>query len=336
MSEHQSSHVPANNDFAFSPLMRRPIREDFPDVAFPNNDERLDAFIDTIKAELAKDGKTLETAGSITIAFPQRIKYQPRRVWYEGPVQRVSDRQGEIQEMMHGIQKKLEDKTGVKWPLAEDTYSTRYLNRAQNNAVDFYDVMFDAEEYDYFKQQHFVTVGGGSKPNKDQRYFIVYDDIFDRGSTMASLISHIESQGGKVLAAAADKFSGPTSPRIASDPHWIRNSHGEEAESAAIAGLNGGDRDSLNTDKEKAWYDIGAKLGKLGLDVRYLTYPERSTLEGSKKITQEDHVRSIPSDKLVAELIENADQTSQKLVSNEDKLILQDKLQAQQERGGRH
>lgn len=259
---------------------------------FPDYKAALEAFsksgiadniIATVKTELAKDGLTLETAPPISIAFPQRLVPIPKfsRPYLPLDVpEKTREEMGLInsgiakenakraqddkierearKETILLLQKQLEEKTGKKWPIADDIYQIDNRKRYMTGCADY-------------GQARFASASA-LKPSDNRRYFVVFDDALVTGNAVVNLIGYIEQNGGRKVLAAAFEQGEPT--KLIPDRDWIEKEHGATIAKAAEHGFNGG-KPNFPTEKENMACRWAIACKTLGVDVRDILPLER-------------------------------------------------------------
>jgi len=183
---------------------RIPIRADFPAVAgyllsssqkqktgyyagfyvAPN----LSPILATLEEELRKHGKSLDTVGSISIAYPHKL---PGPETYN-PATRYA----------HNLRRDLAELAPqVDWRVASGIYEKKRLDRSEKQSC-FY-MLAARQEYAYEPALQ-------RQPLRGKEFFITIDDVVEAGTTMASLISFLEQNHGPVLMAVQPHLSKTT------------------------------------------------------------------------------------------------------------------------------
>lgn len=180
-----------------NPAVRVALRPDMPPVIDRESTAHLLAVL---KAELAKCGDTLQTAGEITIAFPQKDPDLFRSHVNSGK-ESAGFVAGAIRQ---AITDAGEDAAQLKLTIADAICETRHLDRSFRTGV-----MHSLTARQVFcvnARRHAKKPIAFLDPARagGRHYFVIADWLVSSATTMANLASFIEHNGGHVLAAVAD------------------------------------------------------------------------------------------------------------------------------------
>ncbi len=179
------------NFIVTNPPRRQEIRPDFPNAFDLYVETNMISFFEFINKEVKKS--PIET---IYIAYPHK---HPKK-FSDPHVANVNH----LQKVQMILEKKLPQ---INWRIADSIVDTIQLDRSGNqNSVhaltgkQVYE-LYENQPFHSSKEPHnpFVSSNGEcSNP-----YFIVFDHKIEQGTTMASMISFLEHNGGKVLAVGS-------------------------------------------------------------------------------------------------------------------------------------
>jgi len=177
--------VPAfNGARAFeNPRFRVPIRADFPKIINPYNFR--DVAIN-IRDELEKRGLRFEDIEQINLSFPHKEGSRHNNGAQSARI--LTDNLGDL----------LPQK---RWVMARGIFDAAHLGRSENQSA--VHALTERHVYgvDMEKQQRELPF---LRENfQGESYFILVDDCFEQGTTLANLHSFIEHNGGTVLGAYA-------------------------------------------------------------------------------------------------------------------------------------
>lgn len=181
-----------NNRILENPSERCAIRADFPSVKVyrPDDEENSQRLMDVIRKELAKHGESLESVGSITIAYPHK-----HPDIFPGHKNRAAEHVGQF------IQAMLDAAPDIKWLTADAVCETHKLNRSKDQTS--LHALTAKQEYGLHLPSQKEALPF-LHPAKDKAsFFVIVDDAVLQGTTVANLMNFIEHNGGKVLMVSA-------------------------------------------------------------------------------------------------------------------------------------
>lgn len=264
-----------------NPDMRLPLRADMPPVI---SFLQTGLFLQMLERELAKCGDTLASAGTITVAYPQK---DPRLF----PGHRNKGRSSGsafIATMRDALAAR---GVSVDWQRADAICETRHLDRSGNQSSlhaltsrQSFGLCAEAQKtpLDFLEMS---AVDGGARP-----YVVVVDWCMEQGTTLAELISYIEHNGGHVLLATVEGSDGSQSlvPLPARAGGTVALA--PEFAAAATAGLlpkigralsRAAQREGIVLTTHAALTQVEARLNASGRSLKTLTSGEAARLEST-------------------------------------------------------
>lgn len=178
-----------------NPDMRVPLRADFPFVLSTQNPTQL---LEVITAELAKRGKTLESVGEITIAYPRKdTRLFPGYNNSKGEVASYDTIRALKKAWKRAGQR---GRFPIKLLRADMIGETAYLDRSHNQ--DSLHVVTHRQQYVARRPWLGRSIPFLRADHADrEHYFIIADQYVEQGTTVASLASYLTHNSGHVLAA---------------------------------------------------------------------------------------------------------------------------------------
>jgi len=182
-------HLPPQGPLE-NPKKRAEIPADFPQTISPYSPQEA---LDVIRAELAKQGTTLEEAGRINLAYPHK-----HPVLFPQQVNAAEARVEKFRDCMKALA------PHVDWVVASALCERVHLNRSGNPSSAH--ALTGKQVYDIYMpaQKDPFPFGEGKAAGE---YFVVVDWTIEQGTTIANLMSYIRHNGGTVLMALADQHA---------------------------------------------------------------------------------------------------------------------------------
>lgn len=173
-----------------NPKKRAEIPADFPQTISPYSPQEA---LDVIRAELAKQGTTLEDARRINLAYPHK-----HPVLFPEQVNAAEVRVEKFRDCMKALA------PHVEWVVANALCERVHLNRSGNPSSTH--ALTGRQVYDIYMpaQKDPFPFGEGKSAGE---YFVVVDWTIEQGTTIANLMSYIRHNGGTVLMALADQHA---------------------------------------------------------------------------------------------------------------------------------
>lgn len=198
-----------------NPPCRAPIRADFPAVADLSGG--VAQLLSRLAQELAKRNTSLHTVGSINVIYPQKH-----------PVREAGHFNRAVKTVTDAVTALRREFPFINWTMVEAFYERHSFSRTKDQSA--LRALTCRQEYgvDPDLQKQILPFLYGAMPGRD--YFVMIDDTFWQGTTLANLAGFIEFNGGTVLLAAAESF-GTLSHHLAqqSAPLWQIAGGGTEA-----------------------------------------------------------------------------------------------------------
>lgn len=166
-----------------NPTVKAHIRPDFP--AIFNHSDRAESFA-VIGQELAKHGETFDSGATIIIAYPHKHPDKDPEWRLEGTAELFGWR-GEA----HAPK--------TKWEVAHGIFETVPLCRTFNQSTQH--ALAGRQIYDVDTALQQKPLSFLDENDTARKFFVIIDDTFIKGTTIANLRSYIEHNGGIVLAA---------------------------------------------------------------------------------------------------------------------------------------
>lgn len=171
-----------------NPPVRRELRADFPGTL--NNWGAADV-LKTIEAELGKHGTSLGRVGRITVAYPHKHP--------EIFPMHFNAAKGSAENLVGCLKTQAPQ---VRWILADGICEAIHLGRSENQTS--LHALLRPQIYELHEASQKTPLPFLDPANKETEFFIVADSGLEQGTTLANMISYIEHNGGKVLAASTD------------------------------------------------------------------------------------------------------------------------------------
>lgn len=181
-----------NNRTLENPSARYGIRQDFPSIKIyrPDDAENSQRLLNVLKNELAKHGESLETVGSITIAYPHK-----HPDLFPGHKNRAAEHVEKF------IQAMLDAAPDMKWLTADAICETRKLNRSKDQTS--IHALTERQEYTLHSPSQKEALPFFDPAQRKTSFFVIVDDAVLQGTTVVNLMNFIEHNGGKVLMVSA-------------------------------------------------------------------------------------------------------------------------------------
>lgn len=263
-----------------NPDMRLPLRADMqPVISFL----QTGLFLQMLERELAKCGDTLASAGTITVAYPQK---DPRLF----PGHRNKGRSSGsafIASMRDALKAR---GVQIDWQRADAICETVHLDRSSNQSSlhavtsrQAFGLCAEAQR----TPLDFLDAQKGS--GRARPYVVVVDWCMEQGTTLAELISYIEHNGGHVLLATVEGSDGPQrlAPAVRAG---AKPGLSEEFAHAATADLlpkigralsRAAQREGIVVTPNEALSQAEARLNAGGRSLKTLTCGEAARLEAA-------------------------------------------------------
>lgn len=171
------------------PLDRRPIRADFPNIASLHGE--VGSLVSTVQRQLAKRHVDWDKVDHISIAYP-----------HKHPIQNPEHKNKALAVAKHAQRKLQAAAPHIDWILADALYERTHLARSENQGI----VYSLTRKHDFGIDPQLQTQALPFLQANDNapEYFILIDQDYETGTTLANLTSFIEANGGTVLAAGVD------------------------------------------------------------------------------------------------------------------------------------
>ncbi len=268
-----------------NPSVRTSIREDFPQLTTLLTDEssRASRLWENIQTELRKLDIDPSQPQTIYIAYP-----------HKHPVHRPLHVNGAHASAATFMKRARKLAPHINWVMMDAIYERSALKRGKRTRHQHSSYAFSkAQTYGVdpslqTKKAPFLI--SGSAPAN----FVVIDDYSEQGTTFASLISFLEANGGRVLAAAVEGTFGPHHLRQENVSYWERGVYmqtpirvylGQRFEASAR-------KDGMNLNADDCLRLFEESLRPYGLSIDTLTLGEITRLGSSMSDHAEHYLKT--------------------------------------------
>lgn len=189
---HKGGAAPAAAAALHNPAQRHDIRPDFPKTLDLYSAEKA---LKVLEAELQKQGSSLDRVGHITLVYPHK---HPKL--FPGHDNQAAHSVSEFHSRL------CKAAPQVKWIIADGIVETVHLDRSGNQTS--VHALMSQQVYEFYQPAQKDPLPFAENKPGGAEFFLAVDSCIEQGTTIANLMSYVEHNGGRVLAAVSGSMSG--------------------------------------------------------------------------------------------------------------------------------